>query len=87
MASPGYFRQFLLAPSNVPPDVGAAIEETINAIAEKFDEIARDNKVDPRFLAFRRPVYMVVAAAPEAFYVLYSNEKAVRGTTQWWFLD
>jgi hypothetical protein len=82
-----FFRQFLLTPP-VPADIGEEkLKRPINVIAKIYDEMAGRNNIESSFLSFRRPIYMVITLTDMGTFVLYTNEKAVRGSSTWWFLD
>jgi hypothetical protein len=87
MADKGFFEQFLMSPSNATSEQKQSIARAINNIHRAYLEIATRHEVDGRFLSFGRPVYLLIALTDRQVYVIYTNENAVRGHTQWWFLD
>lgn len=81
-----FFGQFLLVPSQIDPTVKADIVRVVDAIVSAYDAAGARHGVDPRDLALRRPLYLLTVDSDDGLHVLYSNENAVRGSTQWFFL-
>jgi hypothetical protein len=82
-----FFKQFLLSPSNIDASSAPGITKFIEEVANQYHQVAANRGVDARRLAFGRPLYLLVAEATDGLCVTYTNENAVRGTTQWWYLD
>ncbi|MCL0095253.1 hypothetical protein M1O52_01790 [Dehalococcoidia bacterium] len=63
------------------------IRRGINVLAEIYEKLGIEAKADTHFLSFFRPIYLLVADSKESLWVMYTNENAVRGSTQWFYLD
>lgn len=87
MSNIDFFSQFLLSPVGIDKDMEIKIKRSINHIANAYLKYASAAGVDGRFYPFLRPLYMLVAISDSHVFVLYSNENAVRGQTQWYFTD
>jgi hypothetical protein len=83
----GFFNQFLLSPTGIDAEIVTSITRTIDAVAEQYGQLAREKGVEGRVLPFGRPLYLLVADADDGLCVTYSNENAVRGSTQWFYMD
>jgi hypothetical protein len=81
-----FFQQFLLHPSGGQAKL-ERIKRGINVLAEIYEKLGIEAKVDAHFLSFLRPLYLLVADTKESLWVMYTNENAVRGSTQWFYLD
>lgn len=82
-----FFQQFLLHPSGIDQVKLEKIQKGINVLAEIYEKLGTTAKVDAHLLSFLRPIYLLVANTNDSVWVMYTNENAVRGSTQWFYLD
>ena len=86
-SAPGFFDQFLLQPDKaLAQEDKEAITKLISAFVRAYDAIAADRGVDPLTMSFRRPIYLAVATGIDGYFVLYTNENAVRGHSGWYHM-
>jgi len=81
-----FFQQFLLHPAGDQAKL-KKIKRGVNALAEIYEKLGIEAKVDAHFFPFLRPIYLLVADTKESLWVMYTNENAVIGETQWFYLD
>lgn len=81
-----FFSQFLLTPGTIDATAKTDITRLIQAVASAYDASGAKHGVEPHSLAFRRPLYLFTADGDDGIYVLYSNDGAVRGSTQWYYM-
>jgi hypothetical protein len=81
-----FFEQFLLHSGDDQAKL-KKIQRGINVLAEIYEKLGVEAKVDAHFFSFLRPIYLLVADTKESLWVMYTNENAVRGSTGWYYLD
>lgn len=76
-----------MAPRVLPPGVQEYVSRTIHALVGEYNVAARTGNLDSQSLPLNRPLYLLITDGEDGIVALYTNQNAVRGTTQWYYLD